>query len=328
MKKHSLFKILVTMVTCVIVLATLVIPFSALADDQNNSTLPMQLPAPPDGFNPLTATSDQLVMYGFPQRPTDQESLKNWENVMANAKIYVKPHLKPSNIQHDFYNTNNLAGIGVWGGNNVRNGYTPTYTGCSATWTMPVYSPGYGATHEVASYWTGIGGIKGSTTIVQAGADANRLYRGETPSYVFWVENISGGTDYYNQDVTSLSVNGGDNVYVSVTYGGVNSVAYFLNITTSQYTSVSFSASVYDGTSANFLFENAWPPVPYQHYDNIPTVHFSSSTLYWHDGSGASGGGESTAYNYTNCRQHDQWLIVKAYPQNVTNGTFDIIAHN
>ena len=323
MWKKTGFKIFAVTLICVLLSTTFIIPLSAGANDQSDSVFPAQLPPPPDGFNPLTASDSQLKTYGFPDRPTDKYSLREWENMMAHAKYYGKPQQEIRDIRHDYYDTQNLAGIGVWGGNNVRNGYTPTYTGTSARWVMPNYSPGYSGTTEIASYWTGIGGIKGSTYIVQAGADANLAYLGYSPSYEFWVE------DYPNNSIYQAypSVTGGNTVYVSISYGGATSTAFLMNVSSGQYTSVVFNTPYYDGTSANYIFENLYP-TPNFVYDNIPTVHFSNTTLYWHDGSGASGGGEFTAYNYTECRQHNIWSFVKAYPTNMSNGAFDVIAHD
>jgi hypothetical protein len=318
------FKIFITVLICSIISLSLSIPISAGTPDQSNSSTPPQLPSPPEGFNPLTASDNELATYGFPQRPTDQELLSQWTDAMSHAKYYIKPIIDTlKGLRHEYYNTNNLAGLGVYGQNNKNgNGLVPQYTASRGYWVMPNYSPGYGSTHEIASYWTGIGGIKGSQIIVQAGADANLAYIYHSPSYEFWTENLynnSPGATYYTTPV----INGGNIVYVSVTYGGATSTAFFENYSTGQYNSVVFNTPQYDGTSANFIFEKLLGS-----YDNIvPDVHFSETSLNWINSAGGSGGGLSTSYNYTQCRQWNTWWIIKSYPKNISNGAFDVVAH-
>lgn len=41
---------------------------------------------PPEGFDPITATDEELERYCFPPRPTDKAQLKQWEKQMKNYK--------------------------------------------------------------------------------------------------------------------------------------------------------------------------------------------------------------------------------------------------
>ena len=92
----------------------------SLADSLQQGILPTlaeQLPEPPPGFNPLTATSADLQKYGFPEKPTSETELKAWEEVMQNAKEYVKPVQIPSRAVHGLVGTTNTPN---WAGYVVR----------------------------------------------------------------------------------------------------------------------------------------------------------------------------------------------------------------
>lgn len=49
--------------------------------------------SPPPGFSPLSATSDQLKLYGFPPRPTTASALADWTQAMAAYKSSPIPKL-------------------------------------------------------------------------------------------------------------------------------------------------------------------------------------------------------------------------------------------
>ncbi len=58
---------------------------------------------PPEGFDPIKATDEELSYYGLPQRPTDPELYKNWVKNVCN-KRYVEPGLKVIPISEIFGN--------------------------------------------------------------------------------------------------------------------------------------------------------------------------------------------------------------------------------
>lgn len=54
--------------------------------------------ASPNGFNPVTATDEELATYGFPARPdkqADAQHYASWERAMLAAKIRWNGDLKP-----------------------------------------------------------------------------------------------------------------------------------------------------------------------------------------------------------------------------------------
>lgn len=51
---------------------------------------------PPEGFDPLTATDEQLSIYGFPPRPTNEEGLAFWTEIMSLSKKCIPSELYTS----------------------------------------------------------------------------------------------------------------------------------------------------------------------------------------------------------------------------------------
>ena len=49
---------------------------------------------PPEGFDPITATDEELSRYCFPPRPSSSAQLKQWENQVKNYKVTPPPELE------------------------------------------------------------------------------------------------------------------------------------------------------------------------------------------------------------------------------------------
>ncbi len=60
---------------------------------------------PPENFDPMKATDEELRYYGLPQRPTDPELYKHWVESVGNNKKYVEPVLKSIPISEVFGNS-------------------------------------------------------------------------------------------------------------------------------------------------------------------------------------------------------------------------------
>ena len=88
-----------------LILSLNVLPVNADSNHVLIPTLVPQIGAPPSGFNPLTATDNELQQYGFPSRPSDAKELQEWETVMQYAKYYVKPDQHPSTFVHGLIRT-------------------------------------------------------------------------------------------------------------------------------------------------------------------------------------------------------------------------------
>ena len=241
---------------------------------------------PPPGFNPLIASDAQLRRYGFPHRPKDPKALAQWKQAMQHARQYLPP--KPMPVAK-WFSTTGTAYSGSWAGYYVPNSGNSSgnVTETTSQWNVPAVSSIGGSQPPDAAFWTGTGGTSSSSSgIVQAGTDS---VTSNPAHYTFWTE------DYPQNSVQQNNppVNPGDNAYVDVTYNSNQTATYYLeDVTTGQYTSITYSAPNYDGSSADYI--NEWTPWGLAHYG---TVNFGDCLLYW-AGSG-SGEGDLGAYNNT-----------------------------
>jgi hypothetical protein len=59
--------------------------------------------APPAGFDPLTASDEELAYHGFPPRPnqvSEPKAYASWAEAMMHSKTRVTPQLQQTNIFH------------------------------------------------------------------------------------------------------------------------------------------------------------------------------------------------------------------------------------
>ncbi|URZ18624.1 G1 family glutamic endopeptidase [Clostridium felsineum] len=242
---------------------------------QYTKTYPNTKNTPPSTFNPLTATDTELDKYGFPSRPTDKKQLAQWENAMRHAKKHVSLKIKNSNTTHGTSQSPNWTGYVCQGSSNNN---TKFYQSCTEFF-IPQYN---GSTNDDPAIWTGIGGYNGSYSIVQAGADLNATgspYSGTTyggtTQYEFWIEDFPENVSY----ASGIPIKPGDEVFVNVKYSPTThqSTAYFENDTTSQYGSVNFDGTYYDGSSADFVCEATGS----QYHGNWPSINFVGNMAYY-----------------------------------------------
>ena len=57
-------------------------------------------PVPPEGFNPLEASNEILMTYGFPIRPSDETATSEWEKMMSAYKTTPVPKVQRTDITH------------------------------------------------------------------------------------------------------------------------------------------------------------------------------------------------------------------------------------
>jgi hypothetical protein len=210
---------------------------------------------PPAGWNPLTATDQELRTYGLRPRPTDAAGLAAWRAHYAHYKGTVTPSFCTGSRTHALTSTNWSGIIGT------RNGYTQA----DSEWTEPSFVA-VCPSQSSYSMWPGIGGYYspgGKFKLIQAGTDTGT----SGPSDVYtWVELIS--TDHpFPEMETNAPVSPGDTISVGVAWDAANKgVAFeFYNITqgwdgTGEITAVNGVAAsqFYDGgSSAEVISERA-----------------------------------------------------------------------
>ena len=136
---------------------------------------------PAAGFDPLTASDDQLLANDYPPRPTDQASLTTWLH-------YVTAPIARTSACADLgvaAGTAQSRVAGNWAGD-VATGHA--YTSVYASWTLPTAtSRAPGGQYSYSSDWVGLNsGFSASAPLLQMGSGSNA---GEgLHNYGLWVE--------------------------------------------------------------------------------------------------------------------------------------------
>ena len=294
-----------------IVSATLlcVLPYAS-AQQSGDNGIPTNLagvstaPAPPAGFDPLTASDDSLATYGFPPRPDKNGSsgaYAAWERAMKASKERVFPVLE---LTSHFNGPN--VGVGKTGNGTAKSynwsGVVSTTNATSygsnsfywaySEYVIPVAVQAFGACTggwDYSSSWVGIDGYN-SNDVLQAGTESDAYCSGSTKSayYSAWYEWYP----YGEVRISSFPVAPGDDMFVEVwstssTYG----YAYLVNYNTNQVVEIGFSApsgTKLIGNSAEWVVERPGVGGGLATLTNYISDYFSSSyaetfagTLYY-----------------------------------------------
>ena len=153
----------------------------------------------------------------------------------------------------------NWAGYAATGG---------TFTGVSATWTVPTVSTSTQSSADAA--WVGIGGIT-STDLIQAGTEA--IVQGQQVSYAAWIETLPQA-----EQQVALTVSPGDQVSVSIDQQSTGVWQIVMkNLTTGQtyQTTVNYDSSL---SSAEWIEESPSAGRTQVALDNFGSVSFSNAT--------------------------------------------------
>jgi Peptidase A4 family len=210
-------------------------------------------PAPPSGFNPLTASDSELVAYGFPPRPDKNASPKeyaNWANAMMAAKERIFPELELTNHVHstnagagslangtipcpaNINSTSTCVGNAYWSGvveTTTATSYGPnSFSFVQADFVVPVanFEPGQYGKFQCPVYpyhsssWVGIDGY-GSNDVLQAGTEAdvsciNGNPQGNYYAWFDWACSPSVGVCPGETRIMSFPVTAGQDIQVLV----------------------------------------------------------------------------------------------------------------
>jgi peptidase A4-like protein len=238
---------------------------------------------PPKGFNPVTATDEELATYGFPPRPdklAHANEYAQWERAMKLAKIHWHGELKalpggglkipsgssplPEAVQPETsgpkdIQTNNASGVIVASGqksfnkNSIGNVFAfitvPTVEAPLDN-SIPCSGQGYIAiaTVGIDGFVFDTGNGHGYDPQLEAGLFEQLACSGDI--YYFAVFGYQGSY------TIPFFVNPGDVLYAFVdTSGGSNSFAYLQDNTTGTYGSYSVTTSGIAGKTANWMVE-------------------------------------------------------------------------
>ena len=204
-------------------------------------------PLPPEGFDPLAATAEELRQHGFPRRPDPQQLPHEAAKWVTKFRDYQKfTHITPefTELSHHRSAPNRRTEKGTegmanatsynWSGSVLFIGGQEHFTWIYGSWTVPhVYpTPGAGGT-EYGVEWLGIDG-DGSDDVMQAGT-----YGDTNGTYYAWFEWFP----YSWVQISNFPVSPGDVVYLLLCADGSNNaMAWMQNLTSRVYTSFAFSA--------------------------------------------------------------------------------------
>ena len=298
MKQHYL---------CLVSALLLATPLAATAQQPNANELPTNISgattvaAPPEWFNPLEATDQELERNGYPPRPDEflqPKAFATWKKAMAASKTRIRPVLEV---------TNNVAGPAKlkagsaaasasgsaaesynWSGYVNLNGVT-SYGSSSfyyiiGDYVVPVARQAYGQcvpTWDWSVTWVGIDGW-GSSDVLQAGSEADAFCSsGKTSTYYSaWYEWYPYGWTR----ITSLPIVPGDDLFVEVwSTSSTAGHAYLVNYNTDQYVTINFSAppgTHLVGNSAEWIVERPNIGGSLATLTNYISDYFSDSYAY------------------------------------------------
>jgi len=243
---------------------------------------------PPQGFNPMTATDQELASYGFPTRPdreTSPDHYARWARAMAAAKIrwhgdvtpmHGSQHRTPPTIDasHELLpgqvtaapvQWSNVNAAGVILNNPAKKFGKSSFDDLWTTITIPVVQTPFDNTEgcTTSDYFSvSYAGFDGGLYY----AETPYFYPGELAGVVEYVACATGHKYYYATigwgDIfySAFSVNPGDVFYTEVhAFGGCNAGSAFVeDLTTLTYNSYSIANPCLTpqvGKSANFVVD-------------------------------------------------------------------------
>jgi len=140
---------------------------------------------PPDGFQPVRASDEELRRYGLPHRPDPAKfprAARLWLRCMRRVKKFIAPTLEkhPDMLHgnrvtlHDITDTSQ-----IWSGLSITN--NAPYISVWGTWTVPALDPTFEST--VSSLWVGLDDM--TRSLLQAGTEQDADIG---TSYFAWFE--------------------------------------------------------------------------------------------------------------------------------------------
>lgn len=255
----------------------LAVPYASAQQGIDNR-IPTNLPgvftyaSPPSGFDPLTASDDQLAAYGFPPRPDKNASgpYASWEKAMKASKHRVIPVLQVTSRYHG----PNIAAGKVENSSATSYNWSGMVDTTSATsygsssiiqigseFVVPVAVQAHGVCTggwDYSSSWVGIDGWNpNAPDVLQAGIDSDAYCSGgvTTANYDAWFEWFP----YTETVISGFPVSPGTDMWVTVwSTTATAGHAYLVNLNTNTAVTIAFSAppgTNLIGNSAEWIVE-------------------------------------------------------------------------
>lgn len=205
-----------------------------------------EVPDPPAGFDPRTASSSELAEYGFPAKPSGGDALKTWRQAVSDwSPSTTVPVLEVTN-QRAITNSH-------WSGWVAHPASGTHFVTAEATITQPAYhTPQSGCAAGYLVSWAGIGGYN-SGNLIQ---DGTEIDQGAT--YIPWYEWLGAAGTINITRMPDVTIHAGDRVFMYVTYESSNHLVDFY-ISDSDGTAHAFETSLgtgdFDGSTAEWIDE-------------------------------------------------------------------------
>lgn len=266
----------------VVLMLALVSTLPVLSQRLKPNEFPTNIPgattiaAPQQGFDPLTASDEDLSYNGFPPRPDQAASPKafaSWVRAMNASKIRVTPNLKQTNRYSGPAKINKNASLSAgdagalesfnWSGYvNLSGGSSygkASFFYVTAEFLVPVASQPFGVCTGDWDYsvsWVGIDGWN-SGDVLQAGFEDDAYCNGSTTStfYSPWYEWYPNAWT----NITNFPIAPGDEIFVVVwNSSATQGATYMVNENTEQAVEIGFTAPAGTslvGNSAEWIVE-------------------------------------------------------------------------
>lgn len=217
---------------------------------------------PPEGFNPLTATDEELERYCFPSRPKARSGADydDWASLMGNYSGTPEPGLSIQETSVDEGPSPKLVTPTNWSGYSSKLiDESKFYTQAQMSFQQPaitVRDP-----NNLNSYWVGFGGA------LRNGVQSKKLAQAGTCTQLMSTHNAFyqlKGTNNANTRMVKLSnlpVKAGNKIYVYITFEKANNkfTYYIANNSTgksaSGYVNTYAASDVFDGTTVEYVVE-------------------------------------------------------------------------
>lgn len=249
----------------------------------------------PADFEPDLATDQELLAYGYPQRPdvNNAAALALWERAVHTTRVPTdlveRPGVYHRPVQQMQTTTNATSTSGNWSAV-VIDGKSADFDSIVGYWAVPnVASQVANTANGYSSMWVGLDG-DGTSDLIQDGTSSE--WSGGKAVYNAWVEVLPAAETL----VSGLTINPGDAIYASTEYKVVNGKAsayfYMTNFNTVKSISVTIAFPTtlkYTGQSAEWVvertevngsFENPLPNYGIAFMDVAYAVRTGSSTAY------------------------------------------------
>jgi hypothetical protein len=266
-------------------------PSRSLAGQDSNYTISKNLPGSfaatvyagaPDGFDPTTASDEELQAYGYPRRPdpNDKKAYGMWQRAVGTTRIAAELVPNPGRFHRPNQRLATVSAVknttkvlsGNWSGYSLVGG-SPVFDAVVGFWVVPNIDSQFKSFTGYSSMWVGIDGNCKCNDLIQDGTEQEWV--NGLAKYSAWIEFIPESEIV----IPNFPVFPGDMIYATSSAGikdGVITGFYFM---ANYNTNLSVSASIalpegatFSGQSAEWIVERTDVngsfdnPLPYYAY--------------------------------------------------------------